>query len=115
MHAMPATTGTHQTRTGMSVTISMRSLAAVALAAAGMLIVTADADARPRKAVEDAIKNIKADCVKKPEGTWMKNGVLGYICTYHTGSFDILQHFDTQGVYTQVCYRLDVDAPWTCN
>ncbi|MHB1166854.1 MAG: hypothetical protein ACYC3K_16805 [Candidatus Nanopelagicales bacterium] len=95
--------------------ISMRSFVAVALAAAGMLVVTTEADARSRREVEDAIRGAKADCVKKPSGAWQKNGVLGYICTYHTGQFDILQHFDSQGVYTQVCYRLDVDAPWTCS
>ena len=100
----------------MTMKASVRAVAAaVALAAGAVLFAAPDADARPPRDTEDAITAAKADCKKKPSGKWETNGVFGYLCTYRTGSYHILQHINSQGSYGQICYRLDVDAPWTCN
>ncbi len=99
-------------RMAQTVKTSIQAVAAaVALATGTALCATPDADARPRKEVEDA----RTSCVSKPSGKWQKNGVLGYICEYRTGDYEIQQWVDTQGGFGQICYRLDAGAPWTCN
>ena len=121
MNMNATTAATERARVGRTVRTSIRSVAAAvalaagALAAGALLFAAPEADARPPRGVEDAIQTAKADCTKKISGKWEKNGVFGYLCTYRTGAYYILQHIDKRGSYGQVCYRLDVEAPWTCN
>ena len=109
------TTNTPATQRGWKAQIVKRPTpavaAVVALAAGAVLVAAPDGNARPPREVEDA----RTSCVSKPSGAWQRNGVLGFICTYRTGSYYILQHVNTRGSVGQVCYRFDAEAPWTCS
>jgi hypothetical protein len=95
--------------------------AAVAFAAGAMLFAAPDADARPRKGVEDAVTSAKADCLKEYRGRWtvdyVGSKINGYLCTWwsRTEKKQWGVFYDESLGWDQViCYRLDIEAPWIC-
>jgi hypothetical protein len=94
---------------------SMRTFAAVvALAAGASLYAAPSADARPPRDVEDRIKEARDTCLARRQGKWRDNGAAGFTCSYRIPGSDVLKHYDLLGRLEQICYRFDVESPWTC-
>jgi hypothetical protein len=94
---------------------SMRAAAvAVALAAGAVLFAAPSADAMPPREVEDRIREARGRCLASRQGKWRDNGTLGWTCTYRIPGSDVFKSYDPLGQLDQVCYRFDVESPWTC-